>query len=231
MNTTVDPDVYHHPRRTHGWRVLASQTHHYGVKWWRVSLALGLWLTQLVPSILHAGVVLFRGQYRTRRKSGMGSGERSRAQACTLRCSWFTGIRLRELGSCGPNCHLCFAAHVIMRVRKRRTSTNRPRARRTTPMGGQWSMRASAGDYSTGSLFTGWLSIGLNNQAVHHVFPSVHHVHYRHVAKIVGHDSAALVYRFHDPTAATRKHCMRICAIYAAERQKASGVTTGTPEK
>ena len=187
VNTTVDPDVYHHPRRTHGWRVLASQAHYRAYKWWRFSLALGLWLTQLVPSTLHAGVVLLRGHYPgTHAKIAWAPGERRRAAGLYAALLAVHGYQIVRIGVvwaelpfmlCGACYYACSQVSHI----------NEPSASASNHPDG-WAveqLRASAGDYSTGSPFTGWLSIGLNNQAVHHVFPSVHHVHYRHVAKIV----------------------------------------------
>jgi fatty acid desaturase len=43
----------------------------------------------------------------------------------------------------------------------------------------------SACDYSTASKFWGFLSIGLNNQIVHHLFPAVDPCHYPDLAPIV----------------------------------------------
>jgi len=43
----------------------------------------------------------------------------------------------------------------------------------------------SQGDYATESLGWGFLSLGLNNQAVHHCFPGVHPCHYHKLAPIV----------------------------------------------
>ena len=187
VNTSRDPDVYHHPRRTHGWRVLPSQPYHRAYSQWRVSLALGLWLTQLVPSILHAGVVLFWERYPgTREPVIWATLERPRAAAKYFILLaihayqvWRVGVLWAELpfmlcGACFYGCSQ--VSHI-----------NGPSGRTETDRDG-WAvqqLRASSGDYATTSTLAGWLSIGLNNQAVHHVFPSIHHVHYGKISKLL----------------------------------------------
>eukprot|EP00658_Telonema_sp_P-2_P019127 TRINITY_DN1750_c0_g1_i2.p1 TRINITY_DN1750_c0_g1~~TRINITY_DN1750_c0_g1_i2.p1 ORF type:complete len:307 (+),score=64.31 TRINITY_DN1750_c0_g1_i2:170-1090(+) len=46
-------------------------------------------------------------------------------------------------------------------------------------------IETSKGDYAPTSIVWGLLSLGLNNQAIHHVFPGVHPCHYYKLAPIV----------------------------------------------
>lgn len=55
-----------------------------------------------------------------------------------------------------------------------------------TPMTEEWAvgeMTTSQGDYSPDSLVWNKLSVGLNNQTIHHLFPSIHPCHYPELSR------------------------------------------------
>merc|ERR1719195_66007 len=54
--------------------------------------------------------------------------------------------------------------------------------------GREWAVQqviASSGDHSVDSLTAMFVSVGMNHQGVHHMFPTVHWVHYPALSKII----------------------------------------------
>ncbi len=175
----VDPDIRHHAHRRHGWRVAPAQPWRPPYRWWRALLPVNAMLTQLVPSACHTASMLATQRYPgTAGVVAWAPGERAATAAALLA---LLGGGLAHAAAHGPLYtaapFLCcgVAYYLFSQV----SHINGPSF---GAAGGAWSevqVRACAGDYATESRVTSALSIGLNNQALHHLFPTVHHAHYR----------------------------------------------------
>ena len=186
----VDPDVAHHACGWHGWRTSPIQTWRTMYRFWRQYAPVNMMFTSFVPSMANSARMLWSGRYPGARNAiAWAPGERGAlvatygvvaaalgAHAYVHGCGW----TLAPFAACGVVYYVCSQVSHINTPSFARAG---PEARAAKPP--SWSVAqvgSCAGDYSTESVATGLLTIGLNNQAIHHLFPSVHHVHYPFLA-------------------------------------------------
>lgn len=189
----VDPDIRHHAQRTHGWRTCVAQRWHAPYRHWRRLLPVNAMLTQLVPAVGHTTKMLLHGRYPGARAAvAWAPGERE-ASAVALLCVAAGGALHARAHGAVPAAAPFLACGAAYYLFSQVSHINAP-SFAPPPRGaaGGWAaeqVAGCAGDYSTGSVAAGLVSIGLNNQGMHHLFPTVHHVHY---AALDGPVSAAL---------------------------------------
>lgn len=179
-NTNRDPDVHHHPQGWIGWRVAPFTATSAAYRHWRLWLAPGMCLTQAQPSVANAAHMLYTGRYPG-----------TNARVTWAPHEWLeTAVHLLLL-SAGILAHACahgpghtampFAVcgvlfYVFSQVSHVNAASFAGCAGR--PSWARAQAEAARGDYCQGSYVWGLVSIGLNNQTLHHLFPTVHYCHY-----------------------------------------------------
>lgn len=175
-----DPDLNHHPHSLLPWRVSPSTPWRGKFARWRLHLGLTVWMTQLVPSIGYGVSLLWNNRYPYGPPIRWAPGERVRHAASLGTVVSLISIQAARGGVvygiapfavCGTLYYLFSQVSHINAVSMQPTT-------------GEWAvaqLASSAGDYSTTSTTVTLLSIGLNSQALHHLFPTVHHAHHRNL--------------------------------------------------
>ena len=182
----TDPDLCHHACRWHGWRTSPQQTRCYMYRFWRQYAPLNILFTAIVPSLLTSMLMWIRNRYPgTGNAVAWASGEKLMMLATYstivsglyLHCEAHGYLlTFSPFALCGM-CYYLFSqiSHINKKSFEYVTGDKQALA---------WSIAqvlACSGDYSQRSVMAGLISIGLNNQAIHHLFPSVHHVHYPYI--------------------------------------------------
>jgi linoleoyl-CoA desaturase len=182
-NTGSDPDLHHHPRERVGWRVAPWTAATAAYRKWRASFALGLWATQLQPCLANAAAMVWSGRYPGAHAAVRWVGaERPWCALQTAAMWWLVGWLVRHHGpaaltpfaTCGA---LFYGFSQVSHINA--ASFAEPAAEPAAVR--NWAVhqvRAAAGDYATLSPLATLVSIGLNQQALHHLFPTVHPFHY-----------------------------------------------------
>lgn len=186
-NTEADPDMYHHPQRWIGWRVAPFTVVETAYRRWRLWFTLGVWLTQTQPSVINTSHMIWKGEYPgTRARVAWAPRERLESIAQLL---VFTGCLLLHARSRGPVHTLlpfavCGALFYVFSQISHVNDASFPQRNGKS----RWAhaqAESARGDYSQDSYVWGVLSIGLNNQTMHHLFPTVHYCHYPCLQKLL----------------------------------------------
>lgn len=176
-----DPDLYHHKP---WWRYASRQRWNDRYRAWWVVWPLVTTLTFVAPFVLRLGLGPTGRWAGTPASARWAPGERRRARLrwwATLAFYGAVALRGGVLYALAPflgaGAHYYLASQVshINHASLLETDEN------LTDEPKEWPVRqilAAQGDYSYESLFWSAVSFGLNNQALHHCFPSVHWCHY-----------------------------------------------------
>lgn len=183
-NTPADPDVHHHPRDRVGWRVAPWTAAKAAYRGWVASFVLGVWLTQLQPCLVNAAAMACSGRYPGARVRVRWVGwERAWCSLQTAAMWWLVLSRVHQSGAaaltpfavCGALFY-CFSQVSHINEASFRCAGSPEWARRQ--------VQSASGDYAAHSPLVTLLSIGLNQQALHHLFPTVHPFHYPALAPV-----------------------------------------------
>jgi len=202
----VDPDIQHHAQSTHGWRTSPQQAWRPAYRHWRPQFAANTTMTQVVPAVVNTAKMLLTSAYPgVAATVSWAPAERAATAAClALLCGGFA----RQVAEHGiAVAALPFLVCGVMYYFTSQVSHINAPSFATPPRAAGWATRqalACDGDHNAVSRLATLLSIGLNNQAMHHLFPSVHPVHYPRLER---HLCAALRRRGIERRAGRRSYC------------------------
>ena len=176
-NDDGDPDIWHHPGAALPWRVSERVPWRPAFARWRYHLAATIWMTQIVPTVYYTALMITRGTYPpTKARVIWSKGERRRAiTEFTITLAILALMILRN-GIMGivPNATCGTLYYVFSQV----SHASDPALCRDATEWAAEQLSACGGDWSLHSYTASFVSIGLNNQALHHLFPTVHHAHH-----------------------------------------------------
>ena len=178
INTKSDPDIWHHPGAALPWRVCEQTPWRKSYSKWRWSLLATGWMTQIVPNIYYTLEMLIRDRYPpSKQRVVWTKNEYTRAileimSNILLVSALFLrhGVQLCLL----PNATCGCLYYIFSQVSHINTQLH-------VPQGSEWAIEQMchcSGDWGCGSIPASLFSIGLNNQGIHHLFPTVHHAHH-----------------------------------------------------
>lgn len=190
----VDPDMAHHAMGSHGWRTSTLQTWANAYRHWRWSLMPMSMMTQFVPAFVHSLRLLYRNRYPgVKNAVSWAYGERSVTVAVICAVIPTLVAHSSVHGACMTALPFAICGAVYYALSQVSHVNDTAQA----AFGHHWATQQvtrCSGDYDVTSVLVGLLTIGLNNQAIHHLFPSVHHIHYPHIMK-----ACQAVFRTHIP--------------------------------
>jgi len=178
-NAPLDPDIRHHPGSLFPWRVSTLTPWRPAYARWRASLCATVWMTQLLPSLGYTPAMLLTSRYPAARAPvRWARGERAEAAlGWVVQVGAIASVAARHGGVAAllPFAVCGTAFYAFSQTSHINGASDAPAAR------GEWAtcqLAACAGDWSVGSRPASFLSIGLNCQALHHLFPTIHHAHH-----------------------------------------------------
>lgn len=183
-NGNDDPDIWHHPGAALPWRVSERVPWRPAFARWRYHLLATIWMTQIVPSVYYTAVMITRGLYiPTKKRVIWSSGERRRAVTELTMTLIILALMLIRNGLMGivPNATCGTLYYVFSQV----SHASEPASGRDAKEWAAEQLTVCGGDWSLQSYAASFLSIGLNNQALHHLFPTVHHAHHVRLMRLI----------------------------------------------
>lgn len=227
----LDPDLDHFRQFTKlktGWRLSEFQNNRSAYQNWRVGIVPVAALTGIGPLLGESIQALITGSYMRSTKMKFISGEQI-LTVLQLAMVFALGLVLPYAlnGSVG-HMLLPYAIHGFLYYCFSAVShTNEASASQVHADGqavqdapkrewAQHQIETSQGDYAPTSQLWGLIALGLNNQALHHVFPAIHPCHYYLLTPVLKRVCEKHKIKYHThPTfwAAIRNHLSHLCKL------------------
>lgn len=193
-NTAKDPDLTHHDMSMAGhigWRDHADQTWYSNMQYWRWFEMPFATLTGVVPLLMESTFWLMQDVSATLKEWNVYPTSVvlpwERVLSCFQMCLIVTLMSIVGYTHGIIIAAIPFAVHGMMYHYNTQLTHINEESQKLV-QGEEWAIhqvRCASGDWGQRSRLAGFFSVGLNMQGPHHIFPSLHWIHYRTVYRIL----------------------------------------------